>query len=112
MTCTRLQRRHRWRDGDTFVFEAASAFGAVDVMKDFSTGQGDIIDIADVLTGYDLGIDAITDWVQITDNGTDTTLKIDQDGGANNFVTVATLLGVTGLTDETALETAGILVTV
>lgn len=81
-------------------------------MKDFSTGQGDIIDIADVLTGYDLGIDAITDWVQITDNGTDTTLKIDQDGGANNFVTVATLLGVTGLTDETALETAGILVTV
>jgi len=54
----------------------------------------------------------ITDFVQITDDGTDSTLYIDQDGGADNFVAVATILGVTGLTDEVALETSGALVTV
>ncbi|MBI4031944.1 MAG: type I secretion C-terminal target domain-containing protein [Proteobacteria bacterium] len=83
------------------------------MVKDFSAGQGDIIDIADMLDGYyTYGVDDIADFIQITDNGTDATLKIDQNGGADNFVTVATLPGVTGITGETALETAGILVTV
>ena len=52
----------------------------------------------------------ITDFVQITDNGTDSTLSIDQNGGADNFVAVATILGVTGLTDEASLESSGMLV--
>jgi Ca2+-binding RTX toxin-like protein len=92
---------------DTFVFEAASAFNDVDVIKDFSTGDSDVINIADVLDGYyTYGTDDITDFVQITDDGTDSTLAIDQDGTANgtNFVAVATILGVTGLTDEAALD--------
>lgn len=49
--------------------------------------------------------------MQITDNGTDSTLAIDQDGAANgaNFAAVAVLTGVTGLTDVAALETSGLL---
>lgn len=97
---------------DTFVFEDATAFNNVDVIKDFSTGDNDIIDIADVLDGYyTYGVDDITDFVQITDNGTDSTLYIDQNGGADNFVAVASILGVIGLTNEAALETSGVLVT-
>lgn len=97
---------------DTFVFEAASAFNNVDTVNDFSTGASDVIDIADVLDGYfTSGVDDITEFVQITDNGTDSALAIDQDGTANgtNFVAVASILGVTGLTDEAALETSGTL---
>ena len=61
--------------------------------------------IADVLSGYDPLADAIAAFVQITDNGTDSTLSIDVNGGADNFVQIATLQNVTGLTDEDFLET-------
>jgi hypothetical protein len=51
-----------------------------------------VIDISDVLDGYcTCGTDDITDFVQITDDSTDRTLAIDQDGGADNFVAVATI---------------------
>ncbi len=98
-----------WGDAgaDSFVFMSASAFNNVDVIKDFTTADNDVLDIVDLLTGYDPLTDAITDFVEITDNGTDSTLKVDTDGGADNFVTVATLEGATGLTDEAALETNG-----
>jgi Ca2+-binding RTX toxin-like protein len=101
-------------DADTFAFEAASAFNDQDVVRDFSSGDSDVIDIEDVLDGYYThGVDDITDFVQITDDGTDSTLAIDQDGTANgsNFVAVATILGATGLTDEASLESGGVLVT-
>lgn len=97
-------------DADTFVFESASAFSSVDTITDFDVSENDVIDIADLLSGYDELTDAITDFVQITDNGTDSALLVDADGGADNFVQVATLLGVTGLTDEDALETSGNLI--
>lgn len=99
-------------DADTFVFEATSAFNDVDVINDFSTGDSDVLDIEDILSGYyTYGTDDITDFVQITDNGTDSTLSIDQNGGGDNFVAVASILGVTGLTDEASLESSGVLVT-
>ncbi len=99
-------------DADTFVFESASAFSNVDTITDFDIAENDAINIADLLNGYDELTDAISDFVQITDNGTDSVLLVDADGGADNFVQVATLLGVTGLTDEGALETSGNLITV
>ena len=98
-------------EADRFVFEAPSAFNDVDVIGDFSIAEGDAIDIADLLTGYDPLTDAIADFVQITDNGTDSFLAVDADGGADNFVQVAELRNVIGLTDEEALETAGNLIT-
>ncbi|OEK01152.1 hypothetical protein BFP97_06350 [Roseivirga sp. 4D4] len=97
---------------DTFIFEAGTSFGFTDIIRSFETSQNDAIDIADLLMGYDPLTDLITDFVEITDNGTDSTLKVDSDGGADNFVAIAEIYGVTGWTDEAALETAGTLITV
>lgn len=94
---------------DTFVFKSATVFSGDDTIKDFSTTDGDAIDIADVID-YDPLTDVITDFVQITDNGVDSFLAVDWDGGANNFIQVATIEGVTGLTDEAALVTNGNLI--
>lgn len=94
---------------DSFYFESG-LISEVDEIRDFSTAQDDAINIADILTGYDFGVDDITEWVQITDNGTDSTLSVDADGGADSFVSIATITGVTGLTDEADLETNGYLI--
>jgi Ca2+-binding RTX toxin-like protein len=93
---------------DTFAFESASAFNDVDQIMDFSTAANDVLDLTDILGAvYDPLTEAITDFIQITDNGTDSTFAVDADGGADNFVAVAMIRGVTGLTDEEALETSG-----
>lgn len=97
---------------DTFEFLAASAFSNIDVIKDYSTSDGDIIDLTDILGSvYDPQTDAITDFVEITDSGSDTVLKVDLDGtgGTYSLQQIATLEGITGLTDEAALETSGLL---
>ena len=94
---------------DTFVFDDMTS---ADHVHDFNLAEGDILDISDLLIGYDPLTDAINDFVQITDNGTDSVVSVDVDGGADNFVQVATLYSATGLTDENALETSGNLITV
>jgi Ca2+-binding RTX toxin-like protein len=97
---------------DKFVLEDVTAFNDVDTIADFNSGDGDKLDIADILDGfYSYGVDDITDFVLITDDSTDSTVYIDQDGGADNFVAVAMILGVTRLTNEAALESGGVLVT-
>ncbi len=86
---------------------------AVDNVHDFSLAEGDTLDIKDLIApNYDPLTDAVTDFIQITDDGANSTLAVDVDGavGGTNFVTAATLLGVTGLTDEEALETSGTLI--
>lgn len=95
---------------DTFSWYSYSAFDAVDTIEDFSTGENDVLDLQDILSLYDPMSDVITDFVQITDSGADSILAVDVDGGADNFVTLATIVGVTGLTDETALELSGNLI--
>lgn len=97
---------------DTFIFDNATAFNNVDRVYDFDTAEGDRLDISDLLSGYDAANDALTDFVQITDNGTDSTLVVDADGGADSFVSIAKLYGVTGLTDVDHLESTGALGTV
>jgi Ca2+-binding RTX toxin-like protein len=96
---------------DVFAFDHITAFNGNDTIEDFSLSEGDKIDIADVLEGYDPLTDAITDFVQITDNGTNSFLAVDVNGGGDSFVQIATLLNVTGLTDEEFLENNGNLVT-
>jgi Ca2+-binding RTX toxin-like protein len=97
---------------DTFVFENTSALNNVDVIKDFSTAQGDAIDISDVISLYDSLNDVITDWVEMATSGSDTILKVDQDGTGTTYgwTQIATITGVTGLTDEAALVTNGNLI--
>jgi hypothetical protein len=62
------------------------------------------------LPGYDPLTDLITDFVQITDDGTHSYLAVDADGGADNFQQVAQINNVTGLTDEATLEANGNLI--
>lgn len=91
---------------DTFGFDATS-FNDVDQIKDLNLAEGDRIDLSNILDGfYDSLNDAIADFVQITDNGTHSFIKVDQNGGADNFQTVGRIDNVTGL-DATTLETNG-----
>lgn len=104
-----------WGDlgSDTFVFEAAFAYSASDTIKDFSLAQNDIIDIKNLLAGiYDPLTMNLSDFVEITDNGTNSFLRVDRDGADTGFgfTQVALIQGVTGLTDEAALIAAGNLV--
>lgn len=99
---------------DSFVFETANAYNNVDVIKDFSTTQGDKLDLRDLLSLYNPTTHAITDFVEMTTAANDTVVKIDRDGTATTygFTQIATLQGITGLTDETALVASGNLVVV
>ncbi len=97
---------------DTFVFQAASAFSNIDTISDFNTSQTDALDLSDVISLYDPLTDAITDWVEFTTSGSNTVVKVDQDGTGSTYslTQIATLTGVTGLTDEAALVTNGNLI--
>lgn len=99
---------------DVFVFEAANAFNNIDRITDFSTTQGDIIDISSLLSGYDPLTSAITDFVLIENSGSSSTLKVDRDGAGTTygFTQIALLQNTTGITDEAALLTAGNLLVV
>ncbi len=94
---------------DRFVFEAASVFDAVDTIESFSLFLGgDIIDISDVLVGYDEMTDDILDFARFVDSGSDTTLEIDVDGLANGVNFQAAVFIVNGASlDIASLEASG-----
>ncbi|MEZ0223643.1 MAG: beta strand repeat-containing protein [Alphaproteobacteria bacterium] len=99
-------------DADIFVFESGTAFTAIDTVKDFNTGQNDVLDLGDILdaTTYDYtNPGTITDYVKITTSGGSSLLFIDMDGTetTSTFVQIGVLFGVTGLTDEALLLSNG-----
>ncbi len=100
---------------DVFLFENASAFNNIDVVNNFDSVVGDALDISDILTtaGYNPVADAITDYVEVTDSGANSVVKVDTTGSASfgAGTQIATITGVTGLTDEAQLETDGNLIT-
>jgi hypothetical protein len=53
-------------------------------------------------------------WIEITTSGSDSIVKVDRDGtgGTYSLAQIATLTGITGLTDEAALVSSGNLVVV
>ena len=100
---------------DTFFLEDTTAFADIDVIKDFDIAtDDDVLDISDILdnTSYVHGVDDITDWLEITDSGSDSVVKIDTTGSGTfgGGTQIATLEGITGLTDEQALITSGNLI--
>ncbi len=64
---------------DTFAFDTAAA-GSIDRIRDFSLDDGDRLDVAGLLTGFDPLTDAITKFVKITTNGDISALYIDRNG--------------------------------
>lgn len=95
---------------DTFWFHDSISAKNVDTITDFTDGPGgDILDIADILTGY-TGI--VTDYVMVTQVGPDSIVSVDANGlaGGANFQQVFVLQGVNVGTDEALLVANGNLV--
>ncbi len=97
---------------DIFAFSHVGA-AHVDTIYNFDS-RYDKIDLSALLSGYDPLSDAITNFVRITDSGADSDLRVDTTGSGSfgASTVVATISGVTGLTDEAALESIGLLMTV
>lgn len=98
---------------DTFVFQSATAYDAIDAIRDFDTGENDRIDIADLLTGYDPLQHAIDDFVRITEDGSgNKILSVDADGSgaAQTMTQIGTVSGVAGVMDVDSLIAAGHLI--
>ena len=98
---------------NTYIFTLDTAFDGIDTITDFDEGDGDVLDISDIIAGnYDPLVHALTDFVEITTSGTSSIVKVDHDGTGTAFsmTQIATLNGVTGLTDEAALAASGNLI--
>ncbi|MGE4314273.1 MAG: glycine-rich domain-containing protein [Pseudobdellovibrionaceae bacterium] len=95
---------------DVFEFSHRGAANT-DQIYNFTNGT-DQIDLRDLLSGYDPMSDAITSFVQITTNGANSDIRVDTTGSGSfgGDVMVATIHGVTGLTDEAALLSNGTLI--
>ncbi|NWE92847.1 type I secretion C-terminal target domain-containing protein [Pseudomonas reactans] len=97
---------------DSFVFETATAFNNVDVIRDFSLSDDDVLDLSDLLSVFDPMTDAITDFVQITESAGNSSLFVDRDGtgGTYGLQQIATLQGAIGLTNEADLYGGGTII--
>jgi len=82
---------------DTFLFKAATALTGVSTIADFTTSDGDKIDLADVISTYDPATMAIADFVHVATSGSDTTVSVDTAGSGSSYTQIATIAGVTGL---------------
>jgi len=91
-------------EADRFVF--ASVDDGVDIITDF--GAGDVLAIGGMLVGYASGDDAA--FVRLVDNGSDTTVQVDPDGGANGaaFSSIAVLEAVGGIAVEDLVDSGQI----
>ncbi len=71
----------------------------VDTLGDFETGiDGDILNLTDILEGFDPLSDAISDFVQLVDHGADTELHVNADGDlGGDFTTISIFEG--GISD-------------
>lgn len=69
---------------DRFIFTADTAFEAVDTIKDFLVEHGDMLDITDLLIGFDPVVEAISDFAMLVRDpeSDDVILAIDRDGTA------------------------------
>jgi trimeric autotransporter adhesin len=96
---------------DTFVFLSASAYITSITISDFHLGENDRIDIRDLLAMYDPLTNPLTAFIQIVDSGANSLLSIDRDGlgSTYGFKQVATIMGITGLDEDTLLASGTII---
>jgi Ca2+-binding RTX toxin-like protein len=87
---------------DQFV-QSGDLSAGPDTIADFTIGAGgDVLDIADLLTGFDAGTSDLNDFVQCETTGGNTMVKVDADGaaGAAAFTDVCVLSGVSTTTNQ------------
>jgi Ca2+-binding RTX toxin-like protein len=92
---------------DVFVATEAGLDG-LDVIADFDAQPGgDVLDLGDLLSGFDAAVDNINDFLRASAADGSTTIQVDRDGQANGtaFVDMAVLQGVS--TDVSGLLNNG-----
>ncbi len=94
---------------DVFGWETGDVDGIVDTITDFVLGDGDAIDISDVLQGFDELTSVLSEYVRVSDAGADTRVEVDVDGGGDSFQDLVVIENVTGL-DADSLRTNGNLI--
>ncbi|MDP2206609.1 MAG: type I secretion C-terminal target domain-containing protein [Alphaproteobacteria bacterium] len=78
---------------DHFVFDNLSG---VDTVTDFDDGDGDVLELGNLLSGFDPLDDDIADFVRLSVAGDDTHVEV-RTSGTGDWTQLATLAGVTGL---------------
>jgi hypothetical protein len=92
---------------DTFV---SDSLVGQDTITDFSAAEGDMLDFSTLLTNYDAIQDSITDFLRITNNGTDSVIAIDVAGNGSNWQNVVTLQDVSGVNLQDLVNNGSIVV--
>lgn len=91
---------------DIFVWNAGdegSYRPAVDTITDFNAAEGDSLDLADILQGEESG--DITDYISVTQSGSDVVIKVTPDGDGGVMNQIITLENTT-LNDIAGTDTA------
>lgn len=78
---------------DRFVFDNLDG---VDTVTDFEYDDGDVLEIGNLLSGFDEMADNIADFVRLTENGENTYVDV-RVTGTGSWTHLATLVDVTGL---------------
>lgn len=89
------------RGADRFVIDSLS--GGVDTIRDFSTREGDVLDLSELITAFD---GTATNHVRLSGSGGVVQVEVDVDGGGDGFVPAVTVRGQIGL-DVDSLVAAG-----
>ena len=95
---------------DTFYFMNADT--GMDTIADFNVNQGDALNLADMLSGYDPLNDIISDFVTFTASGSNTIVAVDKDGSGSAYSAqnIATLNGITGLNADDMVNNGSLIV--
>lgn len=89
-------------DSDQIVYNVLESSSGSDVIWDFETGAGrDVLNLTDILTGYDPLTSVLSDFVYFTNVGPNTRVYVDGNGGGNNFNLLAVFMdGVPGTAQD------------
>ena len=79
----------KWESGD----EGTTDNPAVDFVTDFSTAEGDSLNLADLLQGEESG--DITDYISVAQNGSDVVIEVTPEGNGGDMNQIITLQNTT-----------------
>lgn len=97
---------------DTFVFLADKVGNGIDTLRDFNMTENDVIDLRDVLSGYDPLVDALADFVQFSNSGSHAALSVDLDGAGTTYgwTQIATVYNHNNLDPDVLVAAGNLLV--
>lgn len=72
--------------------------------------QGDVLNISNLIEGYDSLSDDINDFIKVVEKSGATTVAVDTNGGGDHYVALATLQGAEGLSVQALLDDGNIVV--